>query len=117
MADVGELHVVESLEELEAEYFADGGREGHFGFPLFFDHDGEIGRDVVHDDGEEDVLSFFLFDHFEEVLMHVDDVAVLDSGNDAEFSIFVFGVLQDFFEGKGLVALLMAGLLQRRSTR
>lgn len=117
MADVGELHVVEGLEELEAEYFADGGREGHFGFPLLFYHNREIGGDVVHDDGEKDVLSFFLFDYFEEVLMHVDDVAVLDSGNDVEFSIFVFGVLQHFFEGKGLVALLMAGLLPRISTR
>lgn len=56
MADPSQLEIVESLEHLEDEYFADGGREGSFEFSLFFDHEVEAAGDVVHDDGEVALL-------------------------------------------------------------
>lgn len=49
--------------------------------------------------------------------MHEDDVAVLDSGDDAQFPILVFRVLEHFFHGHDLVVLLVSGLNGVVSTR
>ena len=51
MADIGQLHIVESLEELEAKYFSHYWWERSFLFALFFDHQVETAGNEIHNDG------------------------------------------------------------------
>lgn len=84
-----QLHVVESFEELEGKDFPHNGGKRHLLFPMLFDDEVETTGHLLHDDGE----IAFIVDDLEEVLPHVDNVAMLQAGKNAELPIFVSFIL------------------------